>query len=125
MNITPLKKFSVAMEIKLPREIRDFTESIYFGLKFREFIFSLLAIVVAVGIFFILKSHLSIGTVSWICILGAAPFAVMGFVKYNGMTAEQFVWAWIKSEFLIPAKLVFSATNLYYEAIKDISEVES
>ena len=20
----------------------------------------------------------------------------MGFIKYNGMTAEQFVWAWIK-----------------------------
>ena len=24
--------------------------------------------------------------VSWVCILGAAPFAALGFVKYNGMT---------------------------------------
>lgn len=44
--------------------------------------------------------------------------AMMGFVKYNGMTAEQFVWAWIKSEFLIPKKLMFLPSNLYYEALK-------
>ena len=31
----------------------------------------------------------------------------MGFIKYNGMTAEQFVWAWLKSEFLMPKKLMF------------------
>ena len=42
----------------------------------------------------------------------------MGFVKYNGMTAEQFVWAWIKSEHLMPKKLMFYPDNLYYEALK-------
>jgi hypothetical protein len=26
----------------------------------------------------------------------------MGFVSYNGMTAEQFVWAWLRSEMLEP-----------------------
>ena len=43
---------------------------------------------------------------------------MMGFVKYNGMTAEKFVWAWIKSEFLMPKKLMFLPDNLYYEALK-------
>ena len=28
-------------------------------------------------------------TTSWICIIAAAPFAALGFVKYNGMTAEK------------------------------------
>lgn len=37
---------------------------------------------------------------------GAAPFALLGFVKYNGMTAEKFMWAWIKSEVLIPKDFV-------------------
>ena len=50
--------------------------------------------------------------------IGAAPFALMGFVKYNGMNAEQFVWAWIKSEFLMPKKLMFQPDNLYYETLK-------
>jgi hypothetical protein len=46
----------------------------------------------------------------------------MGFIKYNGMTAEQFVWAWIKSEFLMPKKLMFLSDNLYYETMKPTIE---
>lgn len=64
------------------------------------------------------KPYLGTETVSWVCILGAAPFAAIGFVKYNGMTAEKFVWAWFKSEFLMPKKLVFHSTNTYYELLK-------
>lgn len=56
------------------------------------------------------------------CILGASPFAVMGFVRYNGMTAEQFIWVWIKSEFIMPKKLLFLPENLYYEAMKNVME---
>ena len=36
-------------------------------------------------------------TASWVCILAAAPVAVAGFFSYNGLTLEQFVWAFIKS----------------------------
>ena len=81
------------MEVKINKEIRNYTESMFFGLSLRQFIFSLLACGVAVGLYFILRPYFGIETLSWVCILGAAPFAVMGFVKYNGMTAEQFVWA--------------------------------
>lgn len=88
------------MEVKINKEIRNYTESMFFGRSLRQFIFSLLACGVAVGLYFILRPYFGIETLSWVCILGAAPFAVMGFVRYNGMTAEQFVWAWIKSEFL-------------------------
>ena len=76
----------------------------FFGLSLRQFIFSVFACGVAVGIYFGLRNILGTETVSWVCILGAAPFAIMGFVKYHGMTAEQFVWAW---------------TNLYYESLQE------
>ena len=46
---------------------------------------------------------------------GAVPFALLGFVKYNGMTAEKFLKAWIKSEILTPKKLVFKPNNLYLD----------
>lgn len=90
----------------------------FFGLSLRQFIFSVLACGVAVGLFFLLRPHFGTETLSWVCILGAFPFAAMGFIKYNGMTAEQFVWAWIKSEFLMPKKIVFLPDNLYYKALK-------
>ena len=106
------------MEVKINKEIRNYTESMFFGLSLRQFIFSALACGVAVGLFFLLRPHFGTETLSWVCILGASSFAMMGFVKYNGMTAEQFVWAWIKSEFLMPKKLMFLPDNLYYEALK-------
>ena len=106
------------MEVKINKEIRNYTESMFFGLSLRQFIFSVLACGVAVALYFVLRPYFGTETLSWMCILGASPFAALGFIKYNGMTAEQFVWAWIKSEFLMPKKLTFLPENLYYEALK-------
>lgn len=106
------------MEVKINKEIRNYTESMFFGLSLRQFIFSLLAIGVAVGLYFLLRPHFGTETLSWMCILGAAPFAAMGFVRYNGMNAEQFVWAWFKFEFMMPKKLLFIPDNLYYGVLK-------
>ena len=107
------------MEVKINREIRNYTESMFFGLSLRQFVFSLLAVGVAVLLYFVLKPYVGTETVSWMCILGAAPFAAMGFVNYNGMTAEQFVWAWLRSEMLEPKQIKFEPVNIYYEALKD------
>ena len=43
------------MEVKINREIRDYTETIFFGLTLRQFIFSILACAVAVILYFLLK----------------------------------------------------------------------
>ena len=37
------------MEVKINREIRNYTEAMFFGLSMRQFIFSACACVVAVG----------------------------------------------------------------------------
>ncbi len=107
------------MEVKINKEIRDYTESVYFGLSLRQFIFSIAACLVAVVLYFVFKPYFGIETLSWLCILGAAPFAAIGFIKYNGMNAEEFVVAYIRSEFLTPKELTFTPTNYYYELLKD------
>ena len=106
------------MEVKINREIRDYTESMFFGLSLRQFFFSVMAVIVSVGAYFALNPYFGIETVSWACVLCAAPFAAVGFIKYNGMTAEQIARAWLRSEFLVPKKLVFRTANVYYEAVK-------
>ena len=110
------------MEVKINREIRSYTESMFFGLSMRQFIFSILAIGVAVGLYFLLRPHFGVETVSWMCILGAVPFALLGFLNYHGMTAEQFLVVWIRSEFLEPKELRFEANNIYHELLKDAIE---
>ena len=110
------------MEVKINREIRNYTESMFFGLPLRQFIFSLLAVVVAVGLYFLISPYAGTEMVSWVCILGAAPFAALGFITYHGMTAEQFIWAWIRSELLEPKEIRFESSNFYYTTLKDTIE---
>ena len=110
------------MEVRINREIIDYTESMFFGLSLRQFFFSVLACGVAVGIYLGLNPILGTETTSWLCIVAAFPFAVMGFLKYNGMTAEKFIAAWIKSTFMIPKVLLFGNTNYYYAVMAGDSE---
>ena len=106
------------MNAKINKEIRNYSESIFFGLSMRQFVFSLLAVLVAVGLYFLLCPYLGLETLSWMVILAAAPFAVMGFVSYHGMSAEQFLITWIRSELIEPRQLSVQVNNLYYEAMK-------
>lgn len=106
------------MEVKVNREIRNYTESIYFGLSMRQFFFSLLGCGCSVLVYFLFKDILGQETISWVCILSAFPFAILGFVKYNGMNAEEIIKAYIYSEFLLPRKLYFVPNNLYYNMMK-------
>ena len=76
------------MEVKVNREIRSYTESMFFGLSLRQFIFSVLACGAATSTYFLLKAVLGTEIVSWLCILAALPFAVMKFVKYNGHISQ-------------------------------------
>ena len=64
------------MEIKIPKEVREYHETIFFGLNTRQFVCSLLAVGVAVAVYFLLQPMLDTEEIGWVCILAAAPFAV-------------------------------------------------
>ena len=107
------------MEIKINKEIRAYRETLFFGLSVRQFICSVLAVGVAVALYFSLSRVLDRETVSWVCIVGAAPVAAAGFFQYNGMTLERFLLAYIRSEFLFPRRLVFKSDNIYAKALEN------
>ena len=110
------------MEVKINREIREYTENIYFGLSLRQFFFSVCAIAMTIILYFISSKYFGKETLSWVCILGASPFAILGFFKYNGMPAEKVIMCYIKSNFLVPRKMKFKPKNYYYELTKDYIE---
>ena len=105
-----------AIEIKIPKEIRQYKESIFFGLSARQFFCSLAALFIAAGIYLGLGRLIGRETASWLCIVLAAPFAAAGFFSYNGLTFEQFLWAVIKSELLFAGERKYISENPYYEA---------
>lgn len=110
------------MEIKINKEVRSYTESIFFGLSPRQFIYSILACLVAVIIYFLTIDTLGMETTSWLCILGAAPFASIGFITYQSMTMEKIVLVFFKSILLKRNELIDKPINLYYELAKPIIE---
>ena len=113
------------MEVKINKEIRDFTENVYFGLSLRQFIFSVLACLSAIGVYFLFRNVFNKEIVSWLCIIVAIPSIVLGFVTYNGMKAEQFIWVLIKYFFLVPRHLTFYPKNFYYELLKNKEVIDS
>ena len=78
-------------------------------------------------LYFSFDNYLNKEVLSWVCILGAIPFAGLGFFKYNGMPLEQFIKAYMKSEMLVPKNLKFVSENIYeryYELLQNFKKVE-
>ena len=102
------------MEIKIPKEVRLHKETVLFGLTLRQLLCSVLAVGAAVAVYLALGPVLGKETASWVCILSAAPFAVAGFFHYNGLTLEQFLWAWCKTNFLLAGRRLWHSENYLY-----------
>ena len=102
------------MERKINKEIREYREAMFWGLTLRQFLFSVLGLGISVGIYFLLRGRLGMEAVSWACIFGMLPCAMLGFATYNKMPAEKFLWAVFKTELLTPKQLIFKPKNLCY-----------
>ena len=62
------------MELKINREIRDYTEAVFFGMSLTQLGFAACAAASAVGAYFAFSGMLGTEAVSWICMAAAAPF---------------------------------------------------
>lgn len=56
------------MEVKINREIRNYTEAMFFGLSMRQFFFSIIGVGFSVLLYFILRPYFGVETLSWMCI---------------------------------------------------------
>ena len=107
-------------EIKINKEIRDYTESIFFGLSLRQSIFSIIACIRATGIYFLFNDKLGTEITSWLCMLGAAPFAALGFIRFQGMYTENIVKTALYSFLLSSTNLINKPFDLYEEIFNSI-----
>ena len=114
----------IFIEVKIPKEIRSHKEAIFFGLSARQFVCAVLAVGLAAGTYLGLGGIVGKEAASWLCLLIAAPVAVAGFFHYNGMTLEQFLWAFLKSEILCAGPRVFDSVNLHEELFLDLEGLQ-
>ena len=58
------------MEVKINKEIREYSENMFFGLTLRQFFFSALGCAAAVGIYFLCRDALGLEITTLLCVLG-------------------------------------------------------
>ena len=106
------------MEININKDIREYTEGVFFGLNLRQLICSGLAVASAVAVYFSTRETFSKDVITYFCIAAAIPFAAIGFIKYNGMPMEKIIVAFMKDNFIVPRRLTVKANNIYLEALR-------
>lgn len=107
------------MEVKINREIRNYTEAVFFGLSLRQTIFSALACVAAVGTYFFFNSTFNTTVLSWLCVISAMPFVALGFIRYEGMNLEEFIYYWLRYTFCVPQHMNVRISDKMAEELKD------
>lgn len=97
------------MQETINKEIRNYTESMFFGLSMRQFVVSLLACISAILTYFVATPKLGTEAASWLCIISCIPSVAFGFLKYNGMYFENIVVV-ILRYLVTPKKLKYKST---------------
>ena len=111
------------MDIKINKEIRDYSENMILGLNIRQAAFSGAAIIVSAGLFFLLRNRFNIEIISWICVVAAFPFVFMGFFKYHELPAEQILRR-VVTYYLQPKNMTYTTTSICGELEKRVRENE-
>lgn len=109
------------IEVRVPKEIRDYKEKIYFNLSLRQTICVALALGVCVPLYIYGKEHINEEVLGWIIIGIGGLFTGIGFFDYNQLTFEEFVIEWLRMQ-INPQKRLFKQEDIYSVIRKEILE---
>ena len=88
------------MEVRINKEVRNYQESLFFGLSLRQLLFALLAVAVAVGVYFGLRPVLGNGEIGWVCVLAFTQIL-------NSLPAAAFNW-------LLAGGIIYTVGGIIY-----------
>ena len=101
------------MQVNINKEFQHYEEDVFMGLSLRQLLWSGAAIGTAVGVYFGLQPLFGQETVSWVCIVAAAPFALAGFFQYDQLHIWQFLKVVFETEFLRSGPRVWGSENRF------------
>ncbi|NMA17243.1 MAG: PrgI family protein [Clostridiaceae bacterium] len=109
------------MDMKINKEIMDYSEKIFFGLTGRQFFLCLLGLAVSVTLFFVFP--FSVDAKLFLCILAITPFALAAFLKIGGLNMEEYLKRWINKVRTPPLK--HGNENIYHQMYRRLKYDES
>ena len=105
------------IEIRIPKEIKNYREKLFFGLTLRQCLCVGIALLICVPLYIFGRNFIPQEIVSWLVILIAAPLMLAGFFKYNDMFFEQFAVEFFYHYFS-PQKRIYSYEPVFMELRK-------
>ncbi|MBC6679557.1 PrgI family protein [Zhenpiania hominis] len=109
------------LETRINKEIRNYSEQIFFGMNLRETFFSAAAVVASITTYFAAIPYFHVEIVSWLCILAAAPFGFLGFFHWHELSAEQIAMLLLK-EACSPRIMLYKSRNVFYELEQEVQK---
>lgn len=107
------------IEVRIPKEITEYKEKLFFGLTVRKFVSLAIALLVCVPLFIFGREFISEDIISWIVILVAVPIMAFGWFNYHGMNFETFIKCVIKF-YREPQKRPYKELNIFWECREQI-----
>ena len=95
------------IEIRIPKEIKNYREKLFFGLTLRQCICAGIALLICVPLYIWGHHFLPQEAISWIVVFIAVPLMLTGFFRFNDMTFEQFAFEVIRF-YASPQKRIYS-----------------
>jgi hypothetical protein len=107
------------IEVRIPKEIREYKEKLFFGFDMRQCVSTGIAMIVCVPLYVYGQKYVDADILSWLILLIAAPLILIGFFNFNQMPFEKFVIVWLKMQFN-PQKRPFKYVPIYKVLRDDI-----
>ncbi len=99
------------ISVRIPKDIRDYKEKLFFGLTARQLLSCIIAAAVCIPLYIFGQEFIPEDLLSWVVILLAIPCGAFGFVKIHNMPFEKFAVHFIYQLFLIPVKRNYKSEN--------------
>lgn len=104
------------IEVKVPKEIKDYKEKFWAGLTVRQLVSCLIALIIIVPLYFFGNKIMNEELIGWVCMIIGVFIGAFGFYNHNGMNFERFAIAILKG-FIEPNKLLYVRKTLLDKAI--------
>lgn len=111
----------MAVEIKIPKEIRKYEAKAVGPFTLRQLICLLICMPICVGLYILVKPYIGVDLAGFIVILPAAVGWLFGWYKPYGMPFEKYMKTVFVNSFLAPAKRVYKTENYYADVLKEIA----
>ncbi len=100
------------IEVRIPKEIREYEDKIFMGMTVRQLVTTLMSMIISVFLFTNLKYIINIDILSYIIIGFDCLVLSIGWVEYNGMKMEKFIFVYFEMYFF-SQKRYYQDCNIY------------